>query len=114
MRESEFEFHFKKCIQLRFPKGRVFNREVGVFKSLDGKRIIRVGVKGMSDLVFLHPYKGVVAQIDIELKTSKGKKRKAQENYANFIDNIMGGLYLFVRPETVEESFVKIENHLGL
>ena len=99
-------------VQKVFPKIRVFRRNVGLFKSPHGNRMIKIEHKGMADLYALYPLQGgVLAHIEIEVKTEFGQPTKHQQNWEDFIKRNMG-LYLLVRPSNFEECFKKIKEYV--
>lgn len=56
-----------------------FNMSSGKFLSIDGKRIVKIGVNGMSDLLCIFP-DGQTGWIETK-RAAGGVKRKDQENF---------------------------------
>ena len=77
------------------PWCRLFRNNVGVFRTLDGERVVRVGLcEGSSDLVgLLAPHGRFLA---IEAKRPGEKTKKHQEDFLAMV-RMMGGLAFSAR-----------------
>ena len=74
------------------PGVRIFRMQSGVYMSPDGARHVRVGVPGMPDLLALVG----VRYLWIECKSSRGRTRTEQENFAAMVIGL-GGAHAFCR-----------------
>lgn len=88
----------------RYPDVTLWRRTVGLFKTLDGNRRVRVGVPGEGDLG------GIIGPFGrafwIEMKSSTGEQRKQQELFQAMVER-RGGIYIVSR--SLEESVEKLE-----
>lgn len=112
MKERNFEKILTGKLQEKIHDARIFFRDVGVFRTMDGSRVVRMGVAGQADLYVLAPCEvtGKILYIEIEVKTEKGRQSKDQKVWEKFIEG-MGGLYLVARPSNVDEVIQKIKDY---
>lgn len=79
------ETNIQRNIMLELSKyGIVIRQQSGLFYTKYGERI-KIGFPGISDLQFISDDGNLIAFI--EIKTSKGKTSKEQEQFINFINN---------------------------
>lgn len=65
------------------PDARLFRRNVGVYRSLEGRRVVRVGIGGQCDAyAFL---RGGLT-VEIETKAKRGRLSEEQEHWKAFCD----------------------------
>lgn len=88
----------------RYPDVTLWRRTVGVFRTLDGQRLVRVGVPGEGDIG------GILGPIGrsfwIEMKSAKGNQRQRQRDFQAMVEK-RGGIYIVSR--SLEESIEKLE-----
>ena len=84
---------------------RAWRNETGVALSIDGKRKIRFGLKGSSDILGILKGGRLLA---IEVKTGRAVQSKQQKNFEKMI-NFMGGLYIIARENTDIKKIVVTE-----
>jgi hypothetical protein len=100
-RLTEIKLHLQK----RFPGIRIFDRHVGMFKTINGE-LIRINKPGMADLYALFPSEFGLIHIEIEVKTGSARQSKDQKNWEKFIKG-MGGIYIVARD--AEETEKELE-----
>ena len=110
MKERDVQQLFCKEVQKRFPKIRVFRRNVGVFKAPHGG-YVTIEKKGMSDIYGVYPTKRGLLHLEFEIKTNFGLLTKQQIEWGNFIKN-NSGFYFVVRPNNMQVCFSLLKNHL--
>jgi len=81
-------------IPSKFKNIRLWERQTGVARSMDGKRVIRYGLKGASDIEGIIGPHGT--HIEIEVKTGNSQLRKEQINFSNMIRK-HGGIFIEAR-----------------
>ena len=85
----------KTLLELSKANCRAWQNDTGVALSIDGKRIIRFGLKGSSDIIGIH-YTGKF--ISCEIKIGSDKLRSEQIAFKAMIEK-MNGLYFLIRSE---------------
>lgn len=88
----------------RYPDVTIWRRTVGTFRTMDGNRIVRVGIPGEGDLGGVLGPNG--RAFWIEMKAAKGEQRKSQERFQAMVLR-RGGIYIVSR--SLEESQEKLE-----
>ena len=94
-------------ILLKFSKGdfRLWRNETGVAIRPNGKRLIRYGLPGSSDIIGIGPNGKFIA---IEVKTSKDTQKPSQKNFESMITKL-GGHYTVARSiEDVDYFIMRI------
>ena len=84
------------------PDVRLWRTNAGMARSLDGKRIIRLGIPGLTDL------SGILADgraLFIEAKSASGRQTAEQQAFEAIVRKF-GGVYLVAR--SVEEALAGI------
>lgn len=106
------------------PNIRIWRRNTGALSADHGKRFIRFGVPGMSDLFGIIGYircpkcgrlTGRGVHLEIECKRYGGKLSQAQKDYLATVENL-GGITLVAIPKPTESDpigFRAIENELS-
>lgn len=102
MRENELQDQIRKAIAA--PNVRIFRNQTGVFKSFDGKRTVKVGTVGASDLIgFIsrtitpEMVNTKIAQyVALEVKTQTGVASKEQKAFIEMVKN-HGGISCICR-----------------
>ena len=103
--------NFKIQAQKEIPGIRIFDHPVGLFYTKNGTPI-KVGKNGQSDCFALININSQLVYISIEFKSGNATQSKDQKVWQNFIENIMGGIYLLVRDDyhkSIEELKIRIE-----
>jgi len=83
-------------------EGVFWQNDTGTARSMDGKRTIRFGLVGSSDII------GCLRGrfVGIEVKTVTGKQRDSQKNFERLIKAV-GGVYIVARsPEQAIEELI--------
>lgn len=85
-KETKIQNEIRMCLSMT---GVVFRQQSGVFVGPDGQQV-RVGVPGMSDLLYIgHPYHdGWPTVAWLEVKTATGKPSEQQLNFIEQMKNI--------------------------
>ncbi len=86
------------------PQVRIWKQVNGVFRSIDGSRLIKVGLVGSSDLTGILLRGG--RRLEAEAKTGKAKQTKEQRSFAHMIVKYGGVFILF---HSVEEFIEKLK-----
>lgn len=81
-------------VQMNIPEIRMFQRHVGIFKTLTGS-LIKINFPGMSDMYCLVPTKFGMMHIECECKTGNSKLSKVQQRWRDFIITMNGDFILF-------------------
>lgn len=77
----------------RFPGVKAWRQNTGVYRSLDGKRVVRVSVKGAADLTGILPDG---RRLEVEVKVPEGELRPEQVEFGKMIAD-SGGVYIIAR-----------------
>lgn len=91
------------ALQKRFPQGRFFKRHVGVFRFLRSNGIIKINLKGMSDLW------GLVngRHIEVEIKSGNAKQTKDQKKWEKTMHELDCEYYVVRSVEDVNKIPLK-------
>lgn len=76
----------------KIPKTRVWQNDCGTARSFDGKRVIKYGLTGSSDIIGISNSRFIA----VEIKIGKDKQREAQKNFQKMIESC-GGIYVIVK-----------------
>jgi hypothetical protein len=94
----------------KIPEVRAWKVNNGVFKTIKGDRIVKIGVNGSADIsgiLSLNIYGQTIGiRLEIEVKTGNATQRKEQKAFQNMIES-RGGLYLVARSVEDARVFVK-------
>lgn len=82
---------------------RVWQNDVGLARSMDGKRVVRFGLNGSADITGI--LKGG-KRIELEVKTGNAVQSSQQKKFEGMIHH-MGGFYKVVRSVEEATEFVK-------
>ena len=107
MKERTIQKHALVALSKSFSKrGMFWQNDTGTARSMDGKRVIRFGLVGSSDII------GCVDgfMICIEMKTKTGRQREDQKRFQAAIERA-GGIYFIAR--SAEEAVEKLEAALS-
>lgn len=95
--------------QQKYPHGRFFKRDVGVFKTFRNT-MIKIGIKGQSDIYGFIPCGNTTIWVEIECKLPNDRLSKYQKSWKNIVENING---VFIEFRKTEDLFLideKIKN----
>ena len=81
-------------IQQLYPKIRIFQRHVGLFKTQTGAPI-KINQAGMSDVYILVPTALGIMHIECECKTGQATLSKPQKKWRTLIESMGGHFILF-------------------
>lgn len=87
------------ALQKKYPKARIFERHVGVFRLLRSSGIVRINKPGMADLWMLYNGK----HYEFEIKSGKSKQTKDQKNWEKIVKDC-GCNYFILRDLSDIES----------
>lgn len=82
MNETPLQRHFLLAVSGMSSRLRIFRRNVGVYLSPDGKRPVRVGIKGQCDLYgFIFRANKSALAVELELKAERGRLSDEQKQW---------------------------------
>ena len=111
MRERDVQRLFCHEVQKKFPKLRVFRRNVGVFKtSYEG--YVRIEHKGMADIYAFYPTPYGLIHLEFEIKGRGGQLSSAQKNWQQFIED-NNGFYYVVTLDNMRDCFEAIRSRVS-
>ena len=106
---------FKLALQKKYPSARLFDRPVGLFKTVYGGTV-KVGTTGFPDLEVWFPTTNGIIITHYEVKTGKGKQSKKQKT-ADKLISLMNGFYEVIREDYTykkTEEFLKGKTLIGV
>lgn len=97
--------------QQKYPRGRFFKRDVGVFKTFRNT-MIKIGIKGQSDIYGFIPCGNTTVWVEIECKLPRDKLSKYQKSWKNIVEDTNGVFVEFRNLEDfklIDEKIKKIK-----
>ena len=97
--ESLTHQSFLRLVMLELSKINLVSYQIatGIFKSMDGKRVVRCGLNGHSDLIAIGK-----KVFFIEIKIKKDRQSKEQKLFQSMLES-RGQAYFIIRPENIKE-----------